>query len=95
VKFWFTINGTYPDDCQPDCIHANDQSQTSSPYLVTVLVNTLQVDHQTDASAPREIRRKNHTSSDTTSCCHMPLPSKLSGSSMASRRISRLDLLST
>jgi beta-glucosidase len=40
VKFWFTINGTYTDDCQPDCIHANDQNispegdSQKEPYIV-------------------------------------------------------------
>ena len=95
VKFWFTINGTYLNDFGLKCPDANDQNQTSSPCSDIVSVNTLRVDHQTDASAPREIRRKNPTSSDTTSCFHMPLPSKLSVNSMASRRTSRLDLLST
>lgn len=95
VKFWFTINGTYSNYCGPVSTYADAQNQMSSHYSVTVSVNTLQVDRQTDASAQKEIRRKNRTSSDIISCCHMPLPSESSDSSMVNKRTSRLDLLST
>ena len=90
VKFWFTINGAYLDDCGPICLDADDQNQMSSPYSVIVSVNTLQVDHPTDASVQRGIRRRNPTLSDTTSCYHMPLPSKFSENSMVNKRTSRL-----
>ena len=95
VKFWFTINGTYSNYCGPVSTYADAQNQMSSPYSVTVSVNTLRVDRRTDASAQREIRKRNPTSLVTISCCHMPLPSKSSESSMVNRRTSRLDLLST